>query len=78
MKEKKSSLDLHKWIVLAIIITFILVGSFSGILFPGTAFASVVDSSIGKFFDVGSLIKNNYINILESIAIILFIGIVFY
>ena len=78
MKEKKSRLDLHKWIVLAIIITFILIGSFSSVLFPGTAFASVIDSSIGKFFDIGSLIKNNYINILESIAIILFIGIVFY
>ena len=78
MKEKKSRLDLHKWIVLIIIIVFILVGSFAGVLFPGTAFASVINSSIGKFFDVGSLIQNNYINILESIAIILFIGILFY
>ena len=78
MKEKMSSLDLHKWIVLGIIIVFILVGSLAGVLFPGTAFASVIDSSIGKFFDVVSLVKNNYINILESMAIILFIGILFY
>ncbi len=77
-KEKMSKLDLHKWIVLGIIIVFILVGSLAGVLFPGTAFASVIDSSIGKFFDVISLIQNNYINILESIAIILFIGILFY
>jgi small conductance mechanosensitive channel len=77
-KEKRSKLDLHKWIVLGIIIVFILVGSLAGILFPGTAFASVIDSSIGKFFDVISLVKNNYINILESIAIILFISILFY
>ncbi|MCK5761846.1 MAG: mechanosensitive ion channel [Candidatus Izimaplasma sp.] len=76
--EKKSRLDLHKWIVLGIIIIFILVGSLAGILFPGTAFASVIDSSIGKFFDVVSLVKNNYISILESLAIILFIGILFY
>lgn len=78
MKEKTSSLDLQKWIVLVIIITFILVGSLAGVLFPGTAFASVIDSSIGKFFNIGSLIKNNYINILESISIVFFIGILFY
>ncbi len=77
-KEKTSRLDLHKWIVLGIIILFILVGSLAGVLFPGTTFASVIDSSIGKFFDVASLIKNNYINILESMAVILFIGILFY
>ncbi len=78
MKEKKSRLDLHKWIVLVIILVFILVGSLTGILFPGTAFATVIDSSIGKFFDVFSIFKNNYINILESIAIILFMSVLFY
>jgi len=78
MKEKMNSLDFHKWIVLGILIIFILLGSLTGILFPGTAFASVIDSSIGKFFDVIGLIKNNYVNILESVAIILFIGILFY
>jgi len=77
-KEKKSRLDLHKWIVLGIIIVFILVGSLAGVIFPGTAFATVIDSSIGKFFDIISLVKNNYINILESTAIILFIGILYY
>ncbi len=78
MKEKKSRLDLHKWIVLIIIIIFILVGSLAGVIFPGTAFESVIDSSIGKFFDVFSVVKNNYINILESVAIVLFISILFY
>lgn len=77
-EEKSSRLDLHKWIVLGIIVVFILLGSFSGMLFPGSTFASIVDSSIGKFFNLFDLIKNNYINILESIAIILFIGIMYY
>lgn len=77
-KDKNSKLDLHKWIVLGIIIVFILVGSLTNILFPGTAFATVIDSSIGKFFDVVSIIKNNHINILESVAVILFISILFY
>lgn len=78
MNEKKSRLDLHKWIALGIIIIFILLGSLTGILFPGTAFSTVIENSIGKFFDVIGLFKNNYINILESIAIILFIAILFY
>jgi small conductance mechanosensitive channel len=78
MEEKKKNLDMHKWIILAIIIVFILIGSLTGILFPGTAFATVVDSSIGKFFDVVSLVKNNYINIIESVAIILFVGVLYY
>jgi small conductance mechanosensitive channel len=78
MKEKKSRLDLHKWIVLGIIIIFILVGSLAEVLFPGTTFANVIDSSIGKFFDIFSMIENNYINILESVAIVLFISILFY
>ena len=78
MKDKMKSLDTQKWIVLGIIILFVLLGSLTGIIFPGTGFASVIDNSIGKFFDVFSLVKNNYINILESIAIILFIGILFY
>ena len=78
MKEKMGSLDTHKWIVLGIIIVFVLIGSLTGILFPGTAFATVVDNSIGKFFDVFSIFKNNYINILESITIILFMAILFY
>lgn len=77
-KEKKSNLNLHKWIVVGIIILFILIGSLANIVFPDSAFASIVDNSIGKFFDVISLLKNNYINILESIAIILFIGILYY
>lgn len=78
MKEKTGRLNLHKWIVLGIIIIFILIGSLAGVLFPGSVFASVIDNSIGKFFDVVSLIKNNYINILESVAILLFIGILYY
>lgn len=75
MKENN---NIHKWIAIGIIIVFVLVGSFTGILFPGTAFETVVDSSIGKFFDVIGLFQNNYINIIESVAVILFVGIVYY
>ncbi len=78
MKDNKSKLDTQKWIVLGIIIVFVLVGSLSGIIFPGTAFATVIDNSIGKFFDVIGLLQNNYINIIESIAVVFFVGVLFY
>ena len=78
MNDKKGNIDIHKWIVLSIIIVFILLGSLTPVLFPNTAFESVIASSIGRFFNVFDLIKSNYVNILESIAIILFIGILYY
>lgn len=78
MNEKEKKFDLHKWIAIAIIVVFVLIGSLAGVLFPGTAFETVIDNSIGKFFDVIGLIKNNYINILESVAIVVFIGILYY
>lgn len=77
-KEEKNNLTLHKWIVISIIIIFVLIGSLAGVLFPGTAFATIVGNSIGKFFDVVGLVKNNYINILESVAVVLFVGILYY
>lgn len=77
-KEEKNNLTLHKWIVISIIIIFVLIGSLAGVLFPGTAFATIVGNSIGKFFDIVGLVKNNYINILESVAVVLFVGILYY
>jgi small conductance mechanosensitive channel len=78
MEDNKKRKDIHKWIAIGIIIVFILLGSLTSILFPGTAFETIIDSSIGKFFDVFGLFKNNYINIIESVAVILFIGILYY
>lgn len=78
MSEKKQTLAMQTWIAIGIVIIFVLVGTLAGVLFPGTIFESVVDSSIGKFFNILGLIKNNYINILESIAVVVFIGILYY
>lgn len=78
MSEKKKSLSLQAWIAIGIIILFVLIGSLAGVLFPGTPFETVINSSIGKFFDILGLIKNNYINIIESIAVVLFIWILYY
>ncbi|MFW6319097.1 MAG: mechanosensitive ion channel family protein [Bacillota bacterium] len=78
MNEKKRILNAQAWIAIAVIICFVLIGSLTSIIFPNTAFALVVDNSIGKFFDIIGLIKNNYINIIESIAVIVFMGVLYY
>lgn len=78
MSEKKQTLAMQTWIAISIVIIFILIGSLAGVLFPGSVFESIVDSSIGKFFNIWGIIKNNYINILESIAVVVFIGILYY
>ncbi|MGE4321174.1 MAG: mechanosensitive ion channel family protein [Acholeplasmataceae bacterium] len=65
-------------IILTIIGLFILLGSLSGILFPGSAFDNIIENSIGKFFDLIGFFKNNYVNVLESVAIIVFVFIVNY
>ena len=78
MNEENKNTNIHKWIAIGIIIVFVVVGSLTSILFPGTAFETVIDSSIGKFFDVIGLVQNNYINIIESVAVILFVGIIYY
>lgn len=78
MKEDNKNRNIHKWVAIGIIVVFVLVGSLTGLLFPGTAFETVIDSSIGKFFNVISLVENNYINIIESVTVILFVGIIYY
>lgn len=60
-------------IVLIIIFVFIIVGSLSGVLFPGTVFENIVDNSIGKFFDLIGFFQNNYVSMIESVAILLFV-----
>ena len=80
MEEKKKDLfdKIQGIIVLSLIGIFIILGSLSGILFPGSDFDRIISSSIGKFFDLIGLVKNNYVNILESVAILLFVGILNY
>ncbi len=80
MEEKKKDLfdKIQGIVVLSLIGIFIILGSLSGILFPGSDFDRIISNSIGKFFDLIGLVQNNYVNILESIAILLFVGILNY
>lgn len=58
-----------------LIFIFILIGSLSNIIFPGSTFALVIENSIGKFFNIIKFIEDHYITILESIAVLIFVWI---
>lgn len=47
-RSKKEKIEIIS--VAAIIFIFILVGSLSNVIFPGSTFALVIENSIGKFF----------------------------
>ncbi|MCD4827720.1 MAG: mechanosensitive ion channel family protein [Acholeplasmataceae bacterium] len=57
------------------ILVFVLLGSLSNIIFPGSTFALVIENSIGKFFNVIRFIEDRYVTILESIAVLIFVWI---
>lgn len=64
-------------VVAVVIIVFLLLGILVPIVFPGTQFALIIDNSIGKYFNLLDFFKNNYIVILESIATVIFMWIIY-
>lgn len=51
----------------------ILVTLLADVLFPGSGFAEIVNNSLGQFFDVAGLIRNNYLRLFESLGILIFV-----
>ena len=77
-QKEKRRISIKTILVLITIGIFILMGSLASVLFPGTAFESIIDNSIGKFFDIIGFFQNNYVVLLESIAILLFVFVLNY
>lgn len=66
-----------RFIVVAVVIfLFLLLGMLVPVLFPGTIFANIIASSIGKFFNLVDFFKNNYVTLLESVTVIIFVWII--
>jgi small conductance mechanosensitive channel len=61
--------------VFSIILVCLLLGMLVPIIFPGTTFANIISNSVGKFFNLIAFFKNNYVTILESITIFIFVWI---
>jgi len=63
--------------VTVVIFICLFLGIFASIIFPGSQFALIIDNSIGKFFNLANFFTNNYVTILESLAVVIFIWILF-
>ncbi len=70
-KEKRSI-----FIVLAVVLVLLLVSILGPIIFPNTAFSTIVENSVGKFFNLFNFFKNNYIIMIETVAIIFFMWLI--
>ncbi len=72
-KQKSKQEQVKLIIIGSVIILFILLGSLADVLFPNTTFSNIISQSIGKFFNMVKFVKNQYVTILESITIFIFV-----
>jgi len=72
-KEEKRNII----IVTIIIVICLFLGIFAPIIFVGTQFALIIENSIGKFFNLVDFFVNNYVTILESLAVVVFVWILY-
>ena len=74
-KNKTRNEKMRIIIVTSVIAALLLVGSLANIIFPDTTFAAIISNSIGKFFNIIDFFVNNYVTILESLTVVIFIWI---
>jgi moderate conductance mechanosensitive channel len=74
-KERPKKEKVKLILIGVLIFLFLFLGMFAGVLFPDTTFAIIIDNSIGKFFNVIQFFRNNYVIILESLAVVVFVWI---
>jgi len=72
-KTKKEKIGII--VTASIIFVFILLSALVEVLFAGTAFESIISNSIGKFFNLFKFFSDNYVKMLESLTIVVFVWI---
>ncbi|MFA5007001.1 MAG: mechanosensitive ion channel family protein [Candidatus Izemoplasmatales bacterium] len=75
-KEMKKEELIPVIVVAAVVVVLILLSALAPVLFPGTTFANIVDSSVGRFFNIADFFANNYVTLLESAAIVFFMWVI--
>ena len=55
------------------VLFLILLAALAGVIFPNSLFSRIIDNSIGKFFNLADFFVNNYVRILESLAVLFFV-----
>ncbi|MBN2540844.1 MAG: mechanosensitive ion channel family protein [Bacilli bacterium] len=76
-KHKTKEEKIRVIVVVVVIFLCLALGTLAPIIFPGTQFAQIIESSIGKFFNLVDFFTNNYVTILESLAVLVFIWILY-
>ena len=74
-KEKTKKEQTRIIIIASVIFVFLFLGIFAPIIAPNSGFANIINNSIGKFFNLSNFFVNNYVILLECLAIIVFIWI---
>ena len=73
-KTKKEKMRLG--ILAGVIGVFVVVAILADFLFPNTVIGRIINNSVGKFFNIAGFLRNHYVTILESIALIFFMWII--
>ncbi|MGD9605369.1 MAG: mechanosensitive ion channel family protein [Bacilli bacterium] len=75
-KEKSKKEQIRLIIIASIIFVLLFFGVATPWIFKGTVFADVISNSVGKFFNIVKFFQDNYVNLLESLTIIIFMWII--
>jgi small conductance mechanosensitive channel len=75
-KEMSKQQQTKLIIVLSVVFVLLLISILGPIIFANTVFASIINNSIGKFFNLFNFFKNNYVVMIETLAIIFFMWLI--
>ncbi|MFA5235957.1 MAG: mechanosensitive ion channel family protein [Bacilli bacterium] len=72
-KSLSKAAKIRFFVTAGIVLALMLVGTLVPLLFPTSTFAAIIDNSVGKFFNIWDFLKNNYVTLIESAAIVFFV-----
>lgn len=75
-KEMSKKEKLNLIIVLGVVFVLLLISILGPIIFPNTTFANIINNSVGKFFNLFNFFKNNYVVLIETLAIVFFMWLI--
>ncbi|MCK7485086.1 MAG: mechanosensitive ion channel family protein [Bacillus subtilis] len=72
----KGNTRLRLIVIGSVVLFLLIVSALAGVLFPGSLFATIVDQSVGKFFNIVQFFIDNYVRLLESATIVFFMWVI--
>ncbi|MGD9901630.1 MAG: mechanosensitive ion channel family protein [Spirochaetales bacterium] len=63
-------------VIISLVVLVMLVSVLVPAIFPGSQIATIIDNSLGKFFNIVDFFKTYYVTILESVTILFFIWLI--